>query len=85
MGELNRDIIERQIDEKGAANGLMAAIALLSEYPQGVPADKFKHLSEVLETCAGPDDDYPRCSRQVECARAYDEIAARIKQCHRGV
>lgn len=79
MGELNRDIIERHVDAVRPANGLMAAIALLSEYPQGVPADKFKHLSTVLETCAGPEDDCPRCARQVECAQVYDEIAARIK------
>jgi hypothetical protein len=79
MGEINRDIIERQFNEGQHANGLKAAIALLSEHPQGVTADKFKHLSGVLETCAGPDDDCPRCAQQVECARAYDEIAARIK------
>ncbi len=77
MGELNRDIIERQADAR-PANGLMMAITLLSEHPQFVPADKFKHLSKALETCAG-EDGCPRCAQQVECARAYDEIAARVK------
>lgn len=78
MGELNLCAFER---EPRPANGLMAALSMLSEYPTGqnLPAAKFTDIRIVLEQCGGPNDDCRHCAHRAPCRAAYDELSNRVK------
>jgi len=75
MGEINRDVIERQAD------GLMTALSLLSEYPPGqnLPAARFNEIRIVLEQCAGADNACRHCAHAAPCRAAFDELSGRVK------
>jgi hypothetical protein len=75
MGELNRDVIERQ------AGGLMAALSMLSGYPAGqnLPAARFNEIRIILEQCAGTDNACRQCAHKAPCRAAFDELSGRVK------